>query len=331
MMRRIFSSLVFGAMLLPCAVARADPAAAEALFREGRRLMSEGQLTEACEKFAASQKLDPASGTLLNLADCQLKAGKLATAWATFVSAGTLAKSEGKALRVTEAQRRASELEPRLPYLLLRITSRPAGLVIRRDNVIIDDAALDMKVPVDPGAHTVTAAAPGHDDWSSTVTLTEPGVTELSIPTLLEQQPAGAGAPAEAPPASAVATPPPPLPPPPPQSPSGRSLLPGLAVGGAGLILVGMGAYFGVSSGSSYSEAEARCPSHKGCPESARDPSDAASRYSTLATVGVGLGVAGLATGAALILFSSPKKTGSWHLAPGLARRSGGLLVEGSF
>src|SRR5512146_635594 len=39
---------------------------AEALFRDAQRLLSEGHVHEACVKFAASQKADPALGTRLN-------------------------------------------------------------------------------------------------------------------------------------------------------------------------------------------------------------------------------------------------------------------------
>src|SRR5258705_3259626 len=67
--------------------ASADLAGAEALFRQGRQLLSEGKTAAACEKFAASQRMDPSSGTLLNLADCHAGEGKTASAWAGFLTA----------------------------------------------------------------------------------------------------------------------------------------------------------------------------------------------------------------------------------------------------
>src|SRR3954447_10405599 len=60
-------------LLLQCADARADPAAAEALFREGRTLLGKGELGAACEKLEASNTLEASAGTLLNLATCRLK------------------------------------------------------------------------------------------------------------------------------------------------------------------------------------------------------------------------------------------------------------------
>src|SRR5882757_7808503 len=50
-----------------------DAVRAEALFDEGRRLMTAGDFTAACPKFASSQALDPAIGTALNLANCYEK------------------------------------------------------------------------------------------------------------------------------------------------------------------------------------------------------------------------------------------------------------------
>ena len=59
-----------------------DRAAAEATFRQATALMDEERFAEACEKFAASQDLDPGLGTLLHLADCYDRAGRTASAWA---------------------------------------------------------------------------------------------------------------------------------------------------------------------------------------------------------------------------------------------------------
>ena len=55
--------------------------AAEALFSAGRADVERGDYASACPKFADSQRLDPAPGTLINLADCEEHVGQLARAW----------------------------------------------------------------------------------------------------------------------------------------------------------------------------------------------------------------------------------------------------------
>ena len=61
-------------------------AAAQALFDEAMRLMKADQNAAACPKLEESQRLDPGMGTEFRLAECYEKVGKLASAWAKFVS-----------------------------------------------------------------------------------------------------------------------------------------------------------------------------------------------------------------------------------------------------
>src|SRR6478752_999570 len=90
--------------LLVVAILRSTPsdaqdpsskATAEALFADGRRLMSIGEYAAACPKLAASQRLDPGIGTALNLADCYEKNGRFASAWAEFRAAISAAHAAG--------------------------------------------------------------------------------------------------------------------------------------------------------------------------------------------------------------------------------------------
>src|SRR5580704_6931738 len=61
-----------------------DPAAAEVLFRQAREKIVAGDYGGACPLFKESLRLDPAPGTLLNLAECEERIGRLASAWEHF-------------------------------------------------------------------------------------------------------------------------------------------------------------------------------------------------------------------------------------------------------
>jgi hypothetical protein len=69
---------VFGGLLLLWgagpAFAQPSPSdRASALFTEARTLIKTGDYVSACPKLAESMRLDPARGTLMNLADCEAK------------------------------------------------------------------------------------------------------------------------------------------------------------------------------------------------------------------------------------------------------------------
>src|SRR5437870_12338563 len=88
----------------------ADKAGAELLFDQARRLMDAAKYAEACEKFAASERLEPAVGTLLNLGGCHERQGKLATAWGWYREAAAMANVRADAERERFAKERAAPL-----------------------------------------------------------------------------------------------------------------------------------------------------------------------------------------------------------------------------
>src|ERR1700681_1794781 len=64
--------------------AQDSAAAAESLFNDAREAMAKKNFNQACAKFQESNRLDPAVGTLFNLANCEEQRGRLATAWTLF-------------------------------------------------------------------------------------------------------------------------------------------------------------------------------------------------------------------------------------------------------
>jgi hypothetical protein len=313
--------------------AHADPATAEALFRQGRQLMAEGKIAAACEKFQASQRIDPSSGTLLNLADCDVKEGRSATAWAEFLSAARMARNQGDTGRAEEATRRARELEPALSHVTIKVTLRVPALRVTRDDVAVEEASLSSDLPIDPGQHVISASAPGYKSWSKTIRVGGSGdkqevvipalVKDASAPvTTLSASSSNAGSAAGSDAASAA-----PLP---------RSPMLGYVVGGAGLAAAGIGGFFGLRALSTYKEAERDCPSHAHCSATVTAKYDTATTEANISNVTIGVGVAAIAVGAYLVLTASsppePSRSAkAMSFSPWLGPAAGGGVLSGHF
>jgi hypothetical protein len=181
---------------VPAKAQSSNRVAAEALFREARKLLAEEKYPEACKKLAASQELDPAVGTLLNLGHCYEKTGQKASAWETYREAVAAAKQSGQTEREKAARRAADALEPTLPQLSIVVPEdvRVTGLNVARDGVSVVPELWGTTVPVDPGQHTVTAAAPGMKNWSVNVVTEERATKTVTVPALerVETSPAKA-------------------------------------------------------------------------------------------------------------------------------------------
>jgi hypothetical protein len=147
---------------------------AEALFRDGKQLMKEGKLAEACAAFEGSERAEHNVATVLSLADCREKNRQYASAWALFLQADSQTRSDpSKAVLNTTAKRRAHTLESRLSYLTINVPdeSRIPDLLVTRDGAPVDPAEWNRAIPADGGSHVIAGKAPGHESWSTTVTL----------------------------------------------------------------------------------------------------------------------------------------------------------------
>ncbi|MEZ4302040.1 MAG: hypothetical protein R3B70_44330 [Polyangiaceae bacterium] len=159
---------VSAALHAPAAPAQSAKVAAESLFQAGKKLMGEKKYAEACPKFAESQKLDPSPGTQLNLARCYESLGKTASAFTEYKEAAVLAGQLGQKDREQGARDLAKQLEPKLSRLTITAAAVP-GLVVKSDGVEMGAAMLGTPLFVDPGDHTIEAAAPGYEAYTITV------------------------------------------------------------------------------------------------------------------------------------------------------------------
>jgi len=164
---------------------------AEAAFVEARALMREGRYTEACPLLERGFRLDPATGTRLNLAECMSRIGRTASAWLYYREAAAMAREARQAERETFARSRARELEGRLCRLVVHA---PADAHVERDGQPVAPAALGLAIPVDPGEHVVRATFPGKTPFSTRLNVAAPpdggscADTVVRIPVLLTSE-----------------------------------------------------------------------------------------------------------------------------------------------
>jgi len=287
------------------AASQDDKAAAEALYESGKELLRT-DVTAACEKFAASQELDPGVGTLLYLGACYEKLGRVASAWAAFREAASYARRSGQPDREKTATERAQKLEARLPKLLIDASKSGAStLEVTRDQKPVVGALLGVPIPVDPGSHVVVVNAPGKARWQATVQLVEGQTETLAVP-LLESAPEAAtpGArpvpePAKPAPVQPVSEPPAPKP-----AFSTRAKI-GIGVGAAGAVSIIVGSYFGLRAKSKWDDAKGHCV-EQACDQAGVDFASSARVSGNVSTALFAVGVVAAGTGAVLF-FTSPK------------------------
>ncbi len=275
--------------------------------------MAAGNYDIACARLRDSDRLDPAVGTRFNLADCEERRGRVATAWSLF--RGVLSELAAEDDRRPIAEQRARALEPRLPYLTLQRTSEtPAGARLRVDGAELGEGSFDVPLPMDPGAHELVLVADGKEE-RRTFTLVEAQRADLPLHF--------------APPAEA-----------PPDGSSRRTA--GYVLGGVGVAGALTGIVAGIVTLGKKSTANDHCDdARRVCDVTGRDANESGKTFGVVSGVGFGVGVVGLATGA-LLLLTAPRaphaagasaRLASVTVNPQLswARGTGFLGLAGSF
>ena len=302
------SCLVWGLTPALAGAQARDPAAAEALFRRGRQAMEGQRCAEALPSFVESQRLDPAAGTLMNIATCEEKVGRVASAWQHWREAiDALPPTDD---RVAFARNRVQALEQKLPRLAISLAGgRDGGARVFRDEVELGPASQGVPLPVDAGRHTITVRMPGHRVEQIVVQVGEGEQKRVEVrPGAVETPPADLGM----------------------QSSSWRSTL-GWTLTGVGVAGLGTAAVSGFMLLDDKRTVETYCPD-KNC--TSQEGVDAAASGRTLTTVntvswiagGVGLGV-----GLYFLLSAGRGGKSTTALAPSFGRDDFALWCKGSF
>jgi hypothetical protein len=307
-----------------------DKAAAEALFDEGKRLFVDKKFTEACSRFEASQRLDPGIGTLLYLADCYENVGRFASAWATFREASSAAKAAGQGDRERIASERARLVEPKLYRLTVKVEAPAPGLKVTRNDTEVKAETWNVALPVDAGAYTLSASAPGKKPWSMRLEIPAgAGAQSVTVPALQDDPNAPKVVEGQKPDGGTA-------PPPPAEAPGKGQRVAGIIVGSIGLAALAAGGALGGLAKSKFASAKTTCPN---IPCSDMGGIDAAHQAGVMADAATGMFVVGGAAVAAGILTfalapSGPgagKSKSAWiapSFGPGAAGLTAGMVLR---
>jgi hypothetical protein len=285
------AALGFSALLAGASLAQSrDPAAAEALFRAARAAMETGDYVTACPKFEESNRLDPAVGTIFNLADCDEHLGKIASAWQLFKEVEQRLSASDE--RASIASSRAATLEPKLPRLKLKVnTPLPSGASVLRDGILLGNASFDLALPIDPGDHVLVVKAPGRADRQHAVKAGIGQVSEVVVEV-------GAPLPADAAAAQAKVG----------ASDANVDTKSGPSSRTVGVVLIGVGTagivtslIAGAVALTAKKTVDTECVD-KQCTQAGIDAGDRGSTAVTISTIAFGVGLTGAAVGTVLLL-----------------------------
>jgi serine/threonine-protein kinase len=178
-------------------------------------------------------------------------------------------------------------------------------VVVKRGGQRIEPSLYGTPLPVDPGEYRVEVSAPGYEVWSTPITVAAGGGSaSVRVPGLVKAPeapaPTSAAPPADAPGPTPAAASDAPMATASSQGLSTQQTL-GLAVGGVGVIGVGLGSYFGVRAISRNSDAEEHCPDNL-CNREGLTLTDDADKDASFANIAFIAGGVLLTTGAVLFL-----------------------------
>lgn len=300
-MRARLTTLALASLLAVHSSAHAQPAAAanqaDTLFAEGQALLQKGNLAEACAKMEASYALDPAQGTLLNMAFCHEKQGRLGLSFREYRRAAARAERENDQGRHRFASGHATELEAKLVHLEWPAAQQKLVVAIAVDGDAVEGDP--NRVFVEPGKHVleVKSTTGRHEQ----VVQVGPLVGRSLVVPLALPPPAQ---PPSAPPKSA------PFAAPPDGSNhdgSGTKKIVGWTTIGVGAAAIGLGAGFGIGTFSEKSSAERTCRGEL-CDAEGMSHANRANTFAVVSTIAFAVGLVAIGAGTYLVL--SPSSAG---------------------
>lgn len=302
---------------------------ADALFKQGKKLMAEKRYAEACEAFEKSYNADPGLGAQLNIARCYEDWGKLGKALTVYLEAEKAAK-DAKDDRAPKIHELVVALEPNVPRLMLKVPAdRPASLKVTLDGRPV--ATLNESFAIDPGPHTIEWWVKGSKKKQKIVPIDRGAESEVTLDIPKEVEDSGWGDHvvedhADKPVVTET-----------PKTPGRGQRIAGIAVGGAGVIAIGVSTYMALSARGKYNDAlDMYCDGMtNSCNMTGLEQTHDARSTANTATIVFFAGVAAVAGGAALYFLAPDKaeaaeQPSAFYITPSVAPDAVGIVLGGA-
>jgi hypothetical protein len=265
----------------------ATPEEAAAAFDKGLAHMLAGQYELGCPELEQSYALAPLLGVLFTLAECEAAWGKLATAlvhYRQFLDGLTGLPPEQRQKhneRRNVAADKIAALGGLVPELTIAVPDgAPAGLVVKRNGVLVEPATYGIARAVDPGDYTVVAEIDGKRSFERALRLSQRDRATVEIPLSLAGPSPSEGS-----------------------SVSGLEAAGYVAFGVGGLSLAA-GLVTGALAWGKKSTIDDNCPDRLCTPEG-REAVDAGQSLALASTITFVAGLVGLAAGTTFVLLGS--------------------------
>ena len=274
----------------------ADKETARRLMAEAREKRTANDLKGALQGFLAADALMKVPTTGMEVARTQVALAMLVEARDTALRVARAAPEGEEPAPFTRAREEARELSEELvkkiPTVTVQLAGADPGAVpqVTIDGASIPAASLGMPRTLNPGHHTITAAA-GNKQAKAELDVAEAEHKDVKLDLVV---------------AGPAVRPPPPPPKPEAAGGIGKPLfLGGAVVAGAGLVLGGI---TGVMSLSKTNSVKSNCVNNK-CPPSQQSDIDSAHSLATVSTIGFVVAGVGAAVGVVgLVLWSGESK-----------------------
>jgi hypothetical protein len=306
-------------------------------FVAGKQALESNNWDQAISELRASLQVVDSPNSHLELARALRDSGKLSEAWFEFgraiETATRLAPKEGRYAKTADAATtERGDLEAKLALVVVTVAHAPADATLKVGGRIVSPEDWSGPLVVTPGAVEIVLTNRGGADVAHLVVAASVGQT---TPVSLDTQTASA---VDAGPGNEATEPSDDNKPGSDERPTpdtvalhrsgGTNLRPYAYLAG-GIGVAGLGAFtiFGLLSNAAYSDLQSSCT--RGCPPDKRGEIDSGRTQQTVANVGLGVGLVGLAAGATLFFLSipsaSPTPGAALVVAPGYLGVRGSL------